>query len=161
MYPHMEMQDWYKLLHQGAMGNRHLGVEDSLVLNFLLAEWQAIEASDTEPLLEYITPDSTMLRLNLRPYKGAGGNPERLFDAMKRTWNILEPDPQKLQQHIEQLHELAQQEKLSIPPAAIDSFLQQMQQAGYPAIHHSERYMNAYNPAYRVLHQDVIGLVLH
>ncbi len=146
-YPEMEMQDWYKLLHQAAMGNRHLGVDDSLIYNYLLDEMERIEASSEEPLVEYISPDSTVIRFNLRPYKAGSGDPEARFAAMQKTWENVTPSSILFESYWEDL------ERSSAPYAHedLDKFIAPYLQDGLPAIHHSAVYEATYKPAYRVL----------
>lgn len=146
-YPEMEIQDWYKLLHQAAMGNRHLGVEDSVIYNYLLDEMERIEAKSEEPLFEFISPDSTVIRFNLRPYKAGSGDPEALFAAMQKTWESVVPSTILFESYWEDLG------KSTAPytPEALQTFVTPYLQEGLPAIHHSEAYETAYKPAYRVL----------
>lgn len=146
-YPEMEIQDWYKLLHQAAMGNRHLGVEDSLIYNYLLDEMERIEASSDEPLIEFISPDSTIIRLNLRPYKEGSGDPDALFAAMQKTWDSVVPSSILFESYWEDLG------KSTAPytSEALHTFITPYLKEGLPAIHHSETYETAYKPAYRVL----------
>ena len=150
-YPEMEMQDWYKLFHQAAMGNRHLGVEDSLVFNYMLHELSMIEEGQNEPLIEYISPDSQVVRLNLKPYKAAGGDPEILFASMKATWDTVVPDPNLLEQYAQLLKPLAASKDLGFTYKAWQQFIEEKKAEGFPAIHHSPNYEEAYKPAYRVL----------
>lgn len=146
-YPKMEIQDWYKLLHQAAMGNRHLGVDDSLIYNYLLDEMERIETSSDEPLIEFISPDSSVIRFNLRPYKAGRGHPDTLFAAMQKTWESVTPSSILFESYWEDL------ERSSAPFTSedLETFIAPYLQDGLPAIHHSETYDAAYTPAYRVL----------
>lgn len=148
-YPQMSPQDWYKLIHQAAMGNRHLGVEDQAIYNYLLRELDSIQASTVEPLVEYISPDSQVVRLNLRPYKAAGGDPDKLFEAMKATWDTVVPSSELLQSRWMELQLVSPM--LGLKAEAMNSFFQARAKEGFPAVHHSEGYGLAYKPAYRVL----------
>ena len=151
LYPGMEVQDWYKLLHQASMGNRHLGVEDSLIYAYLLGEWDRIEASDEEPLLEFISPDSSMVRLNLRAYKAAGGTPEAVFESMEQTWETFKPSSSQLVKRLDELRLAADRNKLSFQAEEVVRFIETQKREGFPAIHHSDEYEAQYKPAYRVL----------
>lgn len=151
LYPDMGVQDWYKLLHQSAMGNRHLGVEDSLIYNYMLEELNSIEASTVEPLIEYISIDSTVIRMNLRPFKAIGGDPDDLFSAMKLTWDTVVPSVAELEANWKDLRALAESGALNVTPEELDTFFRQKQTEGFPAVHHSDSYGTRYKPAYRVL----------
>ena len=156
MYPQMEVQDWYKLMHQASMGNRHLGVEDSLIYAYLVDEWGRIEPSTKEPLIEFISPDSSMVRLNLRPFKASGGTTEAVFEAMQHTWDQSQPSEKQLLNSLGELQHAVRRNRLDIPEARLDHFIKQQKELGFPAVHHSERYEAAYQPAYRVLERRFI-----
>ena len=156
MYPAMETQDWYKLLHQAAMGNRHLGVDDSLIYAYLLEEWQRIDASDEEPLVEYISPDSSVIRLNLRPFKASGSSPDEIFDAMRKTWESFTPSEARLVELLDELQEAAKRRDLEIPVEEVAEYIEEKQRQRFPAVHHSEEYEAQYRPAYRVLERRYI-----
>ncbi len=155
-YPEMETQDWYKLLHQAAMGNRHLGVEDSLIYNYMLDELSRITASGSEPLIEYISPDSELVRFNLRPFKAAGGDPDVLFQAMQSTWDTVIPSEELLGEYWRDLVAVAQHGQIGGSAEEVDQFFKAKQEEGFPAVHHSERYNTQYQPAYRVLLHEFI-----
>ena len=156
LYPEMDIQDWYKLLHQSSMGNRHLGVEDSIIYAYLLNEWDRIEASDNEALIEYISPDSSVVRLNLRPFKASGGSPDAVFASMKKTWDAFVPSEARLEKHLQELHRMTKQGLLGLSEETVATFIEQQKAAQYPAVHHSEEYELRYQPAYRVLERRFI-----
>ncbi len=155
-YPEMQVQDWYKLLHQASMGNRHLGVEDSLIYNYLIGEMDRIEASASEPLIEYISPDSMTVRLNLRPYKAGGGDPAALFSAMQSTWDTVEPSTELLAAYWNDLLVLSKADRLKPSADVFAGFFSEKSKEGFPAVHHSQIYNEAYKPAYRVLLREYI-----
>lgn len=147
-YPAMQVQDWYKLLHQAAMGNRHLGVEDSLIYNYLLDELERIDASTEEPAIEYIAPDSSVIRLNLRPFKAESGDPNELFANMRATWDTVKPSPELLESY---WADLKTARSLRFSSTELDAFFDAKRAEGFPAVHHSTVYESTYRPAYRVL----------
>ena len=155
-YPELNEQDWYKLFHQASMGNRHLGVDDSLIYNYLLAEWARIDASDEEPLLEYISTDSSVVRLNLRPYKASGGTPDAVFDAMKKTWESFSPSEDQLVSYLTELQRASRQRYLDLSTEELVQFINQKKEEGFPAVHHSKEYESLYKPAYRVLERRFV-----
>ncbi|MEM8488969.1 MAG: hypothetical protein AAF564_25715 [Bacteroidota bacterium] len=158
-YPAMQLEDWYKLFHQAAMGNRHLGVEDSVIFNYMLEELNSIGAAQNEQLVEYISSDSSVVRLNMRPFKAASGSPEMLFDAMKRTWKRVEQQPAQLENWGKALAILAGEQSFPFTADRVAEFFEEKQAAGFPAIHHSKAYGEAYAPAYRVLLREYVPLL--
>lgn len=154
LYPEMEIQDAYKFLHQAAMGNRHLGVDDSLIYNYLTEELNNIEASANEPMVEYISPDSSVVRLNLRPFKASGGSTDVLFSSMKATWDAVEPAPDMLSEYGKTLAAMAG--NTPFHAGDIEQYFADKEAEGFPAVHHSERYLQHYAPAYRILLQQYL-----
>jgi hypothetical protein len=61
--------DVYKCLHQGEFGIGHSIHDPALFGQMLQREFHAAEASSDEPLLEDVSTDRSVLRLNLRPYR--------------------------------------------------------------------------------------------
>ncbi len=149
LYPELEIQDAYKFLHQAAMGNRHLGVDDSLIYNYLVEELNSIEAASDEPMVEFIAPDSSVVRLNLRPFKASGGSAEVLFSSMKATWDTVEPAPDLLARYGKSLAAMAGDTPFAVDD--IERFFAEKAAENFPAVHHSERYLQHYAPAYRIL----------
>lgn len=162
LYPDMQLQDWYKLFHQAAMGNRHLGVEDSVIYNYMLEELSGLAPAENEVLVEYITPDSSIVRLNLRPYKALAGAPAQLFAAMQGTWEQVVPKPALLESWGASLALLAASDTATFPFTAemVHAFFSEQQAAGFPAMHHSQIYSDAYAPAYRVLQREFVADVV-
>lgn len=154
-YPQMQVQDLYKLAYQAAMGNIHLGVDPSALRNYLANEMGKIEASDNEELVEEISGDG-LIRVNLRPYKASGGIPEKLFEAMMATTNTFHPQEAKISQYWEVIEKMAGGKSFPFNRSQLDSFFVTMQDRNFPAVHHSEEYINAYHPAYRVILKDFL-----
>ena len=158
LYPEMSVEDWYKLLHQSTMGNRHLGVvDDSLIYNYMLDELSDVGEADTEPLIEYISIDSSVIRMNLRPFKAIGGDPDDLFSAMKSTWDTVVPAPATLEVYWQDLAQVAGSGQLNITPDEVNAFFKQKRAEGFPAVHHSDTYSKRYKPAYRVVLRSTLS----
>ena len=149
-YPQMQTQDLYKLVYQAAMGNIHLGVDPAVLKNYLVNEMDKVDASDNEPLVEEISPEG-MIRVNLRPYKVKSGTSEKLFEAMRETANTFTPNKNKIIQYWEIIEKMAEDNSIPFNKSELESFLKEMQASDYPAVHHSDQYLELYHPAYRVI----------
>ena len=70
--PLMRATDLYKLLYQGVFGVGH--IMDEGALDWLRAEAEKldIEENPDEPLLEDVSADGKIVRVNLRPYLRRG-----------------------------------------------------------------------------------------
>lgn len=152
-YPKMQVQDVYKLVYEATMGNKHLPSDTNVARQSLYAEMNSIEASSSEPMMEVISPDSEIVRLNLRPYKAARGNVEDLAQTMmvgSRAWHQPEV---RLEQWWKEIEELGYRQQIPFDPDSLRSFYNTMKEWRFPAVHHSEVYAKTYKPAYRVIPQ--------
>jgi hypothetical protein len=149
-YPQMQIEDLYKLVHQAALGNIHLGVDTSTIRNYLLNEMEKIEASEKGELVEDISQDG-LVRVNLRPFKAKNGNPGKLLEAMVKTAQTFQPDKEKIIQYWKVIVNMAEENSIPFNKSQLESFFKKMQAADFPAIHHSEEYSEMYRPAYRVI----------
>jgi len=93
----MRIEDAYKLIYQGALGIEHLLTDTTAAINYLQKEWSEIPGKEDEPLYEIISPDSQWVRLNLKPYKAAGGNTEEVWRAMLRSSRTVADQKEFLQ----------------------------------------------------------------
>ncbi len=150
-YPRMEAQDLYKLALQAALGNEHLMTDSAMVRLYLEEEFDAVGAPMGEPLLEEITPDGTLVRVNLRPYKAAGLDRQRLFEAMLLSAETIQPSEQHLESYLLTILRMARAGTVPVKPGDFLPYIEQLRSEGYPAVHHSAPYEREYRPAYRVV----------
>lgn len=155
-YPLMEVEDLYKLLHQAALGSEHAVADLASVHKALDAEFANIEPGADEPLIEPISPDGQIARVHLRPYKNQKANPEYLLRAFVRTANGFPGSLDRLRSYWAHAEALAAFEGLPVRSEEIHIFFSEMAVAGFPAVHHSEAFQNAYHPAYRVVWVQVL-----
>ncbi|MCU0411345.1 MAG: hypothetical protein MUF82_02270 [Bacteroidetes bacterium] len=150
-YPKMELQDLYKFLYQAAMGNEHLMNDTVGIRQYLSREMKSIKASAAEPLIERLSDDSSIVRLNLRPFKAMGGDERVLIEAMLRTAANFKKDPNALHIYWSAAETLAAEG--AIPPTAdsLRTFFAEQEAKGFPVFHHSDIFVAAYHPAYRLL----------
>jgi len=149
-YPAMRIEDVYKLLYQGTLGIEHLLTDTTAAKQYLADEWRAIMAREDEPLYEIISPDSQWVRLNLKPYKAAGGDIEKIWEAMLHSAHVTKSKESFIKRWQEFIS-LVNEKKLLFDVSSLNDFDKQNVLANYPAIHHSQEYTRAYQPAYRVL----------
>lgn len=150
-YPAMQIEDLYKLVFQAAMGNEHLMTDSAMVHDYLIRELESIQASSAEPLLEEISADGEVVRLNLRPFKAQQGDHLALFRAMMQTARAFQKSPERLEQYCRDLEQMAKSGAITFDAAAMQSFFREMREKGFPAVHHSAVYEEKYAPAYRVI----------
>ncbi|MGW8226313.1 MAG: hypothetical protein ACWGOY_11295 [Anaerolineales bacterium] len=150
-YPELQIEDLYKLTHQAALGSEHAVNDIESARQWLFRELNQLPAVSPEPLLDYITPDHSIARIHLLPYIAAGGEPENLLQAFVRTANEFQGSFDVLKQYWTSIEALAQGGELPFPPKHLRKMIHQMEASGFPAIHHSIKYVEAYHPGYRVV----------
>jgi hypothetical protein len=160
-YPEMQIQDVYKMLYQGEFGVGHLIDNPDIAKNYLNSELEQITSDSTEPLWEYISPDTDMVRINLRPFKAQQLNSDKLIQAMWKTARMVVGDTTQLYKNWKIIIEGIERGLLPLSANDAISFWQQMQIHGFPAVHHSEVYQQAYHPAYRVIKSEYLEEVIH
>jgi hypothetical protein len=150
-YPEMQIQDLYKLVYQAALGNEHLMTDSAMVHDYLIKELESIEASTAEPLLEEISPDGAVVRLNLRPFKARQGDHRALLQAMMQTARTFQKSQERLDRYLSDLEQMAASGAIPFDAEAMKAFFRELRDKSYPAVHHSAVYGEKYSPAYRVI----------
>ena len=157
--PLMRATDLYKLLYQGVFGVGH--IMDEGALDWLRAEAEKldIEENPDEPLLEDISADGKIVRVNLRPYLRRGLPLEGLFEAMKET-SRLDGSKEEFMDAWDVLKALVASGRLEVDIGEFKWLDEELQREGCRPHHHSEAYRNEYRPAYRVVTRESLSGVL-
>jgi hypothetical protein len=155
-YPVMQIQDLYKLVYQAALGNEHLMSDSAMVHDYLIRELESVQADANEPLLEEISPDGAVVRLNLRPFKAQHGDHRALFQAMMQTARTFQKSPGGLARYLNRLEQMATSGDIPFDADAVQAFFREMREKGYPAVHHSAVYKEQYAPAYRIILKNFV-----
>jgi hypothetical protein len=150
-YPRMELADIYKLLHQAAMGAGHAVDDAAAAWRRLEAEAARLGAGPADPLADPISPDGQLARIHLRAYLAAGHDLRALYDAFLETARARAPDPDKLAKFCGCLGDLGDAGGIPFTRAQVEAFMAGIAAQGYPVVHHSPAYRDAYSPAYRVV----------
>lgn len=151
-YPAMQIQDVYKLIHQGTMGSEHAISTAEGVHNWLERELAAMGTGLEESMIDPISADGQIVRVHLRPFVAQGGDPEKLLNAFLRTANEFHGNPQVMKDHWETALNMQH-----FPSAKMQEFIESMRAKNYPAVHHSTEYERLYRPAYRVIWREFIS----
>jgi hypothetical protein len=151
--PAAGVEDAYKWLFQAARGGEHAAPSEEAARTWLEKEWATLGPPlPGEPLIASLRPDGAVVRLNLRPFKAAGGDPNALLTAFLSSARGFAPDPGLF---------VAAWRAFGRGPsdggangwnaAAFEELDRSSEKAGWPARHHSPGYVEARRPAYRVL----------
>ena len=151
--PLMRATDFYKLIYQGVFGVGHI-MGDS-ASDWLVKECERVNPTErpNEPLIESVTADCSMVRVNLRLFKAQGLPLESLFKAMAESSRI-KGDPEKFRAAWDALKGLAGSGEVEVDAAELGVLDEELEGEGSRPHHHSEEYRAAYNPAYRVVTRE-------
>jgi hypothetical protein len=142
-FPVASPRDLYKLLYQGMRGPEHLIDDETSFKQYLEDELKGLLPEPNQPLLEPIRPDGRLCRIHLRAWLSTGKNLDELVQeclkAARNPWNTH-------QELIETWQGFAQMTDLDT-----SSFNMWLQAKDYPPVHHSEEYIEEYQPAYRLV----------
>jgi hypothetical protein len=147
----MEIPDALKLLQQSIMGSEHWAVDSADATRWMDQEWAALGDGPLEPLVDTLGTDHLFARVNLRPYRRAGGDPVRLVAAFVRTGREVHGSRSRLTCALAQLTVLARHHAVPWSADSLVRFGRVWNGKGYPALEHSPRYEAQYHPAYRVV----------
>jgi hypothetical protein len=147
-----EAADLYKFLHQAIYGPGHAIPDPDAA-----ARWLDSELEDLGPLLvgeaqcEVLGGRPILVRVNLRPFVAGSGDAAELVDAFVATAGEISGDPGQMGEAIEIVAKWLRSDGRRNLADALERLNAELAPKGYPAIHHSEAYVEAYRPAYRVI----------
>lgn len=148
--PKARAQDIYKLLYQGVFGVGHI-ISDR-AWDVLVEEVNSIDldAHREDPLIEPVSLDGAMIRVNLRQYIKSGGDLLKLFNVMKDSMEIV-GDPVIFREYWAQFERLVTKGVFQFSILEIKELDEKIEREGVKPRHHTEAYRQAYYPAYRVV----------
>jgi hypothetical protein len=151
-HPMAGAQDLYKFLHQAVYGPGH-----AISNRAAAAAWMEREIGELGPRIEDEPPcaplggEPIIVRVNLRPLLAAGGDPDELLDAFEASANEVRGTSQRMAVVLSLATKyLGCAGRGELAPA-LETLAAELGEQGYPAIHHSQSYLEAYHPAYRVV----------
>ena len=149
----VRIDDAYKWTFQATRGGEHAVPDTDLARKWLDNEWSSMgTVANDIAVWEPLCPGGEIGRLNLRPFKTKGGAPDDLLDAFLASSREYRSDGANF---IAAWNELGKRLKKKTYGtlnyknwSKLDA---EMKAKNYPAVHHSEAYNNAEQPAYRIL----------
>lgn len=155
-YPAMQVQDVYKLLYQTCMGIGHLvSSREGALVGILREMAEAPDVPWVEPLWENISAVGAVGRVNLRRFRDRKLDPGILADALFRFARTPPGDACRLACCWASVGRLIDEGELGFGLDEYMAFTARVKADGYPAVHHSRAYAEAYRPAYRILSQGL------
>lgn len=147
-YPLMQPTDAVKLIYQNEFGGGHLICDEQACLNYLRREYDSVKKDASIPLYEDI--GNGIVRVNLAAVKEVDLEQlvKNFIDSAARHKGSLNRFLNKL----ELLQKLTEEGIFAFDADALNAYLFEYEEAGYPAVSHSEQYRQTYKPSYRIIH---------
>ncbi len=151
--PAVRIEDAYKWTYQATRGGEHAVPDTDSARKWLDGEWQTLGApAANEPVWEPLCPGGEIGRLNLRPFKSRGGHADELLDAFLASSRDYRSESKAFKDAWFELGKRLRGKTIgTLDRRAWVKLNAEMRARNYPAIHHSEQYEQAEQPAYRIL----------
>lgn len=153
----MRVEDAYKWLYHATLGADHAVDDYVSARTWVLREWTDLGLTRRyEREVVRLTPDGRWLRVNLRPYRDRGGDPEFLAALFFASAEGSLPPVAAFREEWLRLGDYLRRRSVGrIDRTAWQRLDDVTASHGYPAIHHSSAYRQANRPAYRVIRGDL------
>jgi len=155
-HPLARGDDLYKFLHQAVYGPGHAIPNRQAAATYLDRELEDLGPPlEGEASCEMLGGEPELVRVNLRPFVAAGGNPELLLDAFVVSANTGRGNAQRMQFVLRLASSWLKCASRPDLSQELEDLAAELADKGYPAVHHSEDYREIYRPAYRVVTADI------
>ncbi len=154
--PESMVIDVYKFLHEGRFGPGHAVTSRADAADILAAELASLGPSDEKAsLCQPLGGAPDLVRIHLRPFVGAGDDPEALVDAFVASAGRVEGDPEAMDRVLgKAVARLVRRGHWQLA-GQLEDLAGRLAAEGYPAAHHSDPYKANYRPAYRVVLREL------
>ena len=151
-YPELEIQDIFKFIFQSACGCEHMVSDHKRALQYIRCEYA--DMINREPKIDALDGDYSRVHLSCI---GEDLSAKELTDMFVRSARH-EPDGRvKIQEKLSVARGLIKSGQIKLDLNEFDAATEEWKNLGFPAIHHSDKFKAAYHPAYRVIHNDLLG----
>ena len=150
-HPNSKVEDIYKFIHQASFGSEHAVKDTSAVRKWMENEIASLDYSGNDKIIDYLSADKKLARVNLRPYLSKGFDPNLLLDAFIKTANNYKGSVEDFNSFWKAAEKLAKDDKFKFKAKELNTFFEEQSKNGFPAVHHSKEYEAEYKPAYRVV----------
>lgn len=150
-HPRSIVEDIYKFIHQAAFGSEHAVNDTVAVKKWMENEVANLDTSIDDELINRLSPDGKLVRINLRPYLKKGFDQNVLLEAFVKTANNYKGSAENFKSYWKAASDLADALKFTFTSEELNSFFEEQSKKGFPAVHHSQLYRRNYKPAYRVV----------
>lgn len=152
LHPSMRIQDVYKLLFQSTLGPYHIMHHLNHAFSVLNREFTNLDIQNArkEILIENISINHQVVRINLRPFKSQYNSIEDLFIVIRESVATFNPDRENLLRVWDDFKTLVSKNELDFNLEELTEFEKSIDPLHDSNIRHSEDYKQRENPSYRV-----------
>ena len=151
-HPKAGADDLYKFLHQALFGPGHAIQDTAAAAAILRRELEGLgPPSAADRMCDTLGGNPILVRVNLRPFAAGDFDDKALIEAFAATANDVRGDPEQMDVALELVVDWLKTENRHDLANALHTRARELKKQGYPAIHHSAAYVEAYQPAYRVV----------
>ncbi len=104
-----------------------------------------------EPTCDALGGEPPLVRVNLRPFVADRGDPDLLLDAFVSSAEPKRGESRRMTTVLSLAASYVQCAGRGELAPELKELSAELAEKGYPAVHHSEAYVEAYHPAYRVV----------
>jgi hypothetical protein len=159
-HPLAEAADVYKFVHQSVYGPAHAVPSLEGARRWLDEEVAALPPGPAaEPLVERLSDDPPLVRLNLRPYLAGDGDLDALVRAFATTAAEVRGDVAAMRERLAAAVAALRDRGRGGVADALASVAAEQAERGYSALHHTPAFRAAYAPAYRVVDPRLVASV--
>lgn len=172
-YEALGIGDLYKTLHQAALGGGHMVSDSAAAGRALAREMAALGEGPDEPLVDTLGAGGSFARIHLRPFRDRGGSEARLLAAFlgsaergrggsagAETPAAGTADSAAWVCALETFRSMVREGSLPWPRVEVDDYLDRREEEGFPVVHHSDDFVRAHAPAYRVVAVELVASAL-
>lgn len=162
-YPEIEIMDVYRLLHHAVFGAGRPVKAIKAEREWLDREVEITRPEAGQPILESVHPQGNIVRLHLRPYLAAKGDPRKLLDAYVESSKITTGDAAQMSAYWALFQQMMQAgapfaDRFDVRATLL--FGRTHAAESWPASHHSPAILRKYRPVYRVMVAEVAHKLL-
>ena len=151
-YPQLQVQDIFKFIYQSTYGCEHMVTNEEKVVEFISKEKSTLPECYSN-LLDALDGDYTRVHLSFLKKGLKASTLGKIF--IKSSFESHD-SLQELKRKIQIAKNLVHEGLIPVSIEDFDTAEEKWANEGYPAIHHSEKFRDAYHPAYRVISNKFI-----
>ncbi len=162
-YPQMQPTDAVKLVYQATFGGGHMIKDEQSALEYIRREYASCAHSGDGLRFESLG-DTSRVYIDGTLTDEQLALVAKLFSESAKLYAVgfdaaSEEIKGRFLSRLDTLRELCRDGYFAFDEAALETYLNEYAAAGYPPVHHSESYREAYRPAYRVIDNRYVRLL--